>query len=364
MVVSMWFLYYFNSSQFQISKEEEERHRRIILKNGHCNVSQPQTRREKVYILEFLKLVDYSWTFSFILFSSTLLLSWFAFAVLYWIICYTHGDLEPDHLPPLQKQNNYRPCLYDVHNFASCFMFSIETQHTLVYGVKATTDECPEAIFVNSVQCLVGFIMQGIMAVTIFYKMTLPRQRQKTLLFSKYAAVCCRDGRLCIMFRIGDMRMNDMVAARIRSYLLRTTRTLEGESLINHQQELTLLFDDCNKGLFFYWPLTIYHIINKDSPLYYFSPRDLARDTFEIVIVLEGTIESTGQMTQHRTSYMSNEILWGRKFEPLLKPNQYRQEYDVDLSKFDNMLPVKTPLCSAAYCEEFSALQNTKLGKC
>ncbi|KAJ8936576.1 hypothetical protein NQ314_012272, partial [Rhamnusium bicolor] len=236
----------------------------------------------------------------------------------------------------------------------------IETQHTLGYGVKATTDECPEAIFVNAVQCLVGFVMQGIMAVIIFYKMTLPRHRQKTLLFSRNAVICPRNKKLCLMFRIGDMRKNDIVGACIRAFFVRTLETAEGEKLINHQNEIKLHFDDCSKYLFFNWPLTIYHIIDKQSPLYYFSPSDLSRDAFEIAVILEGTIESTGQMTQHRTSYMPMELLWGRKFEPLLTLDRYRKNYEVDLSKFDNLIPICTPLCSAAYSEEYDSMQNAK----
>jgi potassium inwardly-rectifying channel subfamily J len=55
--------------------------------------------------------------------------SWFAFAIIWYIIIYYHGDLEEDHLPDKQEANGW-----NMQNFASVFLFSIETQHTIGYG--------------------------------------------------------------------------------------------------------------------------------------------------------------------------------------------------------------------------------------
>ncbi|RZC33394.1 ATP-sensitive inward rectifier potassium channel 11, partial [Asbolus verrucosus] len=331
--------------------------RRIILKNGNCNIHRPESKRQRFAFLQFAKLVNSSWIFTIFVFLATLLLSWFLFAVIWWLICYSHGDFEPEHLPPFQKENNYTPCVYYIHGFASCFLFSIETQHTVGYGIKATTDECPEAIFVNAVQCIIGFIMQGIMAVIIFSKMTLPRLRSQTLLFSKNAVICPRNNQLCFMFRMGDMRKNHIIDANVRAYYVRSERTIEGEILDHHQIELPLMVDGCKTGLFFNWPLVVFHRIDKNSPLYYLVPSDLNQDRFEIVVLLEGTTQSTGQMTQARTSYVPSEIKWGKKFEVLLNFNYDRREYEADFSKFDELLPISTPLCCAAYIEEYNQMQ-------
>ena len=301
--------------------------------------------------------MDASWTFTIVVFLATLLLSWLLFAVIWWLICYTHGDFEPDHLPLVQKANKFTPCVYHIHNFGSCLLFSIETQHTVGYGIKATTDECPEAIFVNALQCIIGFIMQGIMAVIIFSKMTLPRLRSQTLLFSKNAVVCPRNNKLCWMFRMGDMRKNHIIDARIRAFYVRSERTIEGQVLDHHQVEIPVTVDGCKSGIFFNWPLVVFHKIDKKSPLYYLAPKDLTQDRFEIVVLLEGTTQSTGQMTQARTSYMPTEIFWGKKFQGLLNFNYDRREFEADFSKFDELLPISTPLCSAAYIDEYNHMQ-------
>ena len=36
-------------------------------------------------------------------------------------------------------------------------------------------------------------------------------------------------------------------------------------------------------------------------------------EQFEIIVLLEGTVESTGQSSQARSSYLNTEILWGHR---------------------------------------------------
>jgi hypothetical protein len=67
---------------------------------------------------------------------------------------------EPEHLPDKQEENNWQPCVLAIHNFASAFLFSVETQHTIGYGTRQTTERCPEAIFLESLQSVVGVIIQ------------------------------------------------------------------------------------------------------------------------------------------------------------------------------------------------------------
>jgi potassium inwardly-rectifying channel subfamily J len=71
-----------------------------------------------------------------------------------------------------------------------------------------------------------------------------------------------------------------------------------------------------------------------------------------------GTIESTGQITQARSSYLPSEVLWGHRFQPVAFYNKERQEYEVDYSRFNNKDLVDTPLCSARQLEQFYQLQQ------
>ena len=69
-------------------------------------------------------------------------------SVIYYMICLTHGDFSPDHL----EQSDWLPCISETDGFASIFLFSLETQHTIGYGTRQTTTNCPQAILVMSLQ--------------------------------------------------------------------------------------------------------------------------------------------------------------------------------------------------------------------
>ena len=65
-------------------------------------------------------------------------------------------------------------------------------------------------------------------------------------------------------------------------------------------------------------PNTISHKIDEESPFYAMTPEEVLRSKYELVIVLEGIVESTGNTVQARTSYLPREILWGHRFENMV----------------------------------------------
>ena len=109
------------------------------------------------------------------------------------------------------------------------------------------------------------------------------------------------------------------------------------------------------------WPEIVVHKINKKSPFYEMSADDLPRSSFEIVVIMEGTIESTDQRVQARTSYMPNEILWGHRFEPVVAYNKESGRYDVDYSRFHSTRPVDTPRTSAREQSKRTKLSNNDI---
>lgn len=151
-------------------------------------------------------------------------------------------------------------------------------------------------------------MIQAFMVGIVFAKMTRPKLRTQTLLFSRNAVICQRDGHLCLMFRVGDMRKSHIIGASIRAQLIRAKKTKEGEMLNNFTTELVVNADGGDSNLFFIWPMTIVHKIDDESPFYHLSASDMLQERFEIVVILEGTIESTGQTTQARSSYLASEV--------------------------------------------------------
>jgi potassium inwardly-rectifying channel subfamily J, other len=98
------------------------------------------------------------------------------------------------------------------------------------------------------------------------------------------------------------------IDTKLRAYLFEEKITLEGEKTGKSQQRLKL---ENNGRVFLIWPQTVCHVIDKNSPFFDMSARDLIQRRFEIVLSLTGNSRHTGQTTQSRTSYLSSEILWG-----------------------------------------------------
>ncbi|RZF35426.1 hypothetical protein LSTR_LSTR006970 [Laodelphax striatellus] len=197
-------------------------------------------------------------------------------------------------------------------------------------------------------QSITGVMIQAFMVGIIFAKMARPKQRTQTLLFSRNAVICQRDGQMCLMFRVGDMReKSHLISSSVRAQLIRPHQTKEGEYLAPFLCDLKLQTDEYDSDVFLIWPMIVFHKIDATSPLFALSAADMIHEKFEIVVILEGTTESTGQTTQARTSYLPGEILWGHRFEPIVTYNKERLAYQVDYSLFHNTYQVDTPLCSA-----------------
>ncbi|XP_050540469.1 G protein-activated inward rectifier potassium channel 3-like isoform X2 [Daktulosphaira vitifoliae] len=335
-----------NFSYRQPRFSSRRQYRRVVFKQGDCNVVQGKVaKRRRKYLQDiFTTLVDAQWRWTLLVFSMNFMLSWLGFAAVWWLIALNHGDLD---VAMKTNNSNWEPCVREMYSFTACFLFSVETQHTIGYGSKHTTEECPEAIFVMCLQSIVGVMIQAFMVGVVFAKLSRPKKRTQTLLFSRNAVICQRDGILCLMFRVGDMRKSHIIEAHVRAQLIKKKVTLEGELLPFHQYELKVGGDGVEDRIFFIWPTTIVHKITPDSPLYMLSAADFLREKFEIVVVLEGVIESTGMTTQARSSYLPNEILWGHRFETLVSYKKETGEHEVNYSLFNNTYVVDTPLCSA-----------------
>lgn len=80
----------------------------------------------------------------------------------------------------------------------------------------------------------------------------------------------------------------------------------------------------------------------------------LQQELFELVVVLEGIVESTGMTTQARTSYLPNEILWGHRFERLVTYQRDTSQYMIDYSRFHSTVAIDMPPYSAKQLREMA----------
>ena len=82
------------------------------------------------------------------------------------------------------------------------------------------------------------------------------------------------------------------------------------------------------------------------------SPKDILSSAFEIIVTLDSVIESTGNTTQARSSYLPNEILWGFRFDNLISYAQKQSIYAVDCASINRVVPDNTPRVAASQLAE------------
>nr|XP_061804870.1 ATP-sensitive inward rectifier potassium channel 12-like isoform X2 [Nerophis lumbriciformis] len=343
---------------------------RFVKKNGQCNVvfTNMEEKRQRYLADIFTTCVDIRWRYLLFIFCTSFIISWLFFGIIFYSVSLSHGDFE-EHLMvkgeglvvgelystdsghttggPTKKM----PCILHVQGFVGALLFSMETQTTIGYGWRCVTEECPVAVITVVVQSIVGCIIDSFMIGTIMAKMARPKKRNQTLMFSKNAVIALRDGKLCLMWRVGNLRKSHIVEAHVRAQLIRSYVTAESEFIPLEQTDLSVGYDEGTDRLFLVSPLVIVHEIDKDSPLYTTSRADLESDEFEIVVILEGMVEATAMTTQFRSSYLSREIFWGHRFEPVIYED--RNCYKVDYARFHKTYEVpSTPHLSAKELDE------------
>lgn len=88
----------------------------------------------------FTTLVDIKWRWTIFVFALNFILSWLIFAVLWYLIAYSHGDFDWIHNirdaelssgAAANKTGKYLPCVTELYGFTSTFLFSLESQHTI-----------------------------------------------------------------------------------------------------------------------------------------------------------------------------------------------------------------------------------------
>ncbi len=216
--------------------------------------------------------------------------------------------------------------------------------------------------------------MQGLVAGVVFAKISRPNKRKRTIIFSHNAVVSERDGKLCFMFKLGNIRISQLSNASVKMSMIKSRKTQEGEFIPFQSYDMKVAWNDWSgSAIFFPWPLTVEHIIDENSPLYDMykdllkernsektdipsiqinsqvqdsTPNEtltVKNEDYEIVVMLEGNIETTGAACHIRTSYLPQEILFGYRFTPTY-PQFTNVEYLFDYSKFDQVEPVSFDL--------------------
>lgn len=95
------------------------------------------------------------WRYTLLVFVLSHFVSWFLFALVWYIMAIAHGDVLDD-----MTREQRVPCLINVQDFMSAFIFSMESQTTIGYGTAYPSRDCPQAVVVLCFQSVCGMIIE------------------------------------------------------------------------------------------------------------------------------------------------------------------------------------------------------------
>ncbi|XP_068122139.1 ATP-sensitive inward rectifier potassium channel 15 isoform X1 [Hyperolius riggenbachi] len=305
---------------------------RVISKSGHSNV-----RIDKVEGVFFLYLqdlwttvIDMKWRYKLTLFTATFIVTWCFFAVIYFVIALVHGDM---HIDPA---SNHTPCMMNVDSFTGAFLFSMESQTTIGYGFRYVTEECPFAIILLVAQLVITTLIEIFITGTFLAKIARPKKRAETIKFSNNAVVTKHNGKMCLVVQVANMRKSLLIQCQLYGKLFHTYETKEGEKIILKQDNMSFHVDSSSESPFLILPLLFYHVLDEKSPLKDLTYENKRTMEFELVVLLNATVESTSLVCQSRTSYLPDEIFWGYEFVPVVSLSP-QGKYIADFTNFDKI---------------------------
>ncbi len=215
-------------------------------------------------------------------------------------------------------------------SFTDAFFFSVQTMATIGYGAMA-----PKTTYANilvTIEAVCGLFGVALATGVVFGKFAKPTAR---VAWSDVAMLTRRNGIPHLLFRVANVRQNQIVEASINVCAFKFEYTTEGDSM-RRLFDMNLL-RSTNPLFAMSW--TVMHPIDEQSPLYGMKREDMMNGNIEILATLTG-IDSTFAQTIHaRHAYAVDDIKENARFKDLIVdlPDGTRQ---VDLRRISEWEPI------------------------
>jgi inward rectifier potassium channel len=208
------------------------------------------------------------------------------------------------------------------------FYFSIETLATVGYG-----DMHPQTDYghlIATVEIFTGMSFLAVMTGLIFARFSRPRAR---FVFADTAVITRHEGRQALMIRTANARHNTISRASARLWLIRAERSREGDQL-RRFYELRL---DRSEHPMFVLSWMLFHILDKDSPLYAATASDLEEGDALFVLNVGGLDDSSAQQLYARHVYSWRDIRWNHRYKDITSVSP-QGRFLLDYTKFNDVV--------------------------
>jgi inward rectifier potassium channel len=209
------------------------------------------------------------------------------------------------------------------------FYFSIETLATVGYGdMHPQTDY---GHFIATIEIFTGMCFLAVMTGLIFARFSRPRAR---FVFADHPVVATHEGQQTPMIRTANARHNAISRANARLWVIRVERTKEGDQL-RRFYELKL---DRGEHPMFVLSWMLFHVIDKDSPLYGATELDLEQSDALFVLNVGGIDDSSTQQLYARRIYSWRDIRWRHRYRDITSVSP-QGGFLLDYTKFHDVVP-------------------------
>ncbi|HTT83461.1 MAG TPA: hypothetical protein VMF67_08260 [Rhizomicrobium sp.] len=220
--------------------------------------------------------------------------------------------------------------IQNANGFWDYFLFSVQTIGSANYTVML-----PKTIYANvvvSVEAFFGILNLALITGVTFARFSRPFSR---VIFSEVAVITPFDGVPTLMFRAANQRGNQILDASVSVSLARSVTTKEG-IVMRRFEELKLVR---SRTPLFALSWTVMHQIDQTSPFHGVTFEALRDMQVEIIILLRGTDDALADVIYARHSYMTDEILWNRRFADVIEITPTGRRV-VDLRHFHRTEPL------------------------
>lgn len=156
------------------------------------------------------------------------------------------------------------------------------------------------------------------------------------------------------------MRQSHLIDAKVHGVLIKRHITREGVAYPLFQHDVHFQANKMGDTIMLMWPLILSHRITQESPFWDIRPSDLSSEAYELVVCIEGTLESTGEFCQARTSYLPSEILWGHRFDRIEEFDAGNGRWEIDFSGFNDVVYITNIRHSAKELNPYRAYRMSK----
>jgi len=217
-------------------------------------------------------------------------------------------------------------------SFANAFFFSVQTMGTIGYG--AMYPESPAANLLVVVESIVSLLLTALSTGLVFAKFSRSTAR---IMFSDKAVISPMSGSggvPTLMFRMGNLRGNQIVDAQIRVVFTRTERNPDG-STFYRMSDLKLTRE---RVLSLSRSWSALHPVGPDSPFFNQTPESCLADEVELQVMVVGLDDVTMQPVHAAHRYLASQILWGARQADILSESPDGNLL-LDLHKFNVVEP-------------------------